>query len=226
MVTIARASSPWGPFEPCPRNPILTHRDTPLSQPIQATGHADLVQDGGGTGGWCSWASARRAAFTGTTSAGRRSWRRCAGTRRAGRWSTKAESIPLDMHVHGLPASAVPAAPVRDDFAAPVGPAWNFVRNPGARDFSTTERPGWLDARARVLSSTVNGRLADLRGPPPAGPAMRGWPRASTSRPSRGRRRGWCLPVAAPALRAGRAPPGSCARGLRQPDRSAARSRP
>ena len=27
MVTIARASSPWGPFEPCPRNPILTHRE-------------------------------------------------------------------------------------------------------------------------------------------------------------------------------------------------------
>src|SRR5262245_26506144 len=48
MVTIARASSPGGPFEPCPRNPILTHRDTQLNQPIQGTGHADLVEDGAG----------------------------------------------------------------------------------------------------------------------------------------------------------------------------------
>ena len=45
MITIARSASPWGPFEPCPRNPILTHRDTFADEIIQATGHADLVQD-------------------------------------------------------------------------------------------------------------------------------------------------------------------------------------
>lgn len=43
METIARSASPWGPFEPCPRNPILTHRS--LAHAIRCTGHADLVED-------------------------------------------------------------------------------------------------------------------------------------------------------------------------------------
>ena len=41
-VTIARGDSPSGPFEVNPRNPILTHRGT--DEPVQNTGHADLVQ--------------------------------------------------------------------------------------------------------------------------------------------------------------------------------------
>jgi len=42
MVTIARSETPWGPWESCPHNPILTHRS--LDIPVQATGHGDLVQ--------------------------------------------------------------------------------------------------------------------------------------------------------------------------------------
>jgi len=44
MVTMARSKSPWGPFEPCCRNPVLSHRSTP--NPIRATGHADIVYTG------------------------------------------------------------------------------------------------------------------------------------------------------------------------------------
>jgi alpha-N-arabinofuranosidase len=43
MVTLARGADPWGPFEPCPRNPIATHRST--YHPIQAVGHGDLIYD-------------------------------------------------------------------------------------------------------------------------------------------------------------------------------------
>ncbi|MBE6663634.1 MAG: glycoside hydrolase family 43 protein [Ruminococcaceae bacterium] len=46
METIQRSKNIWGPYEACPHNPILTHRDTP--GPIQATGHADLVEDQNG----------------------------------------------------------------------------------------------------------------------------------------------------------------------------------
>jgi len=47
MVTVFRSKSPWGPFESCPDNPILTARDE--DQPkIQATGHADLIEDKNG----------------------------------------------------------------------------------------------------------------------------------------------------------------------------------
>ncbi|MGO4145726.1 family 43 glycosylhydrolase [Paenarthrobacter sp. YAF11_1] len=51
MQTIARSKSPWGPFEPAPHNPILTHRDR-VAHSIQSVGHADFVEDA--TGNW--WA--------------------------------------------------------------------------------------------------------------------------------------------------------------------------
>lgn len=41
-VSVARARVPEGPWEPCPLNPILSHRST--HRPIQHTGHADLVE--------------------------------------------------------------------------------------------------------------------------------------------------------------------------------------
>ncbi len=47
MVTIQRAKNIYGPYEPCPHNPILTHRNAP-DNPIQATGHADIVEDQNG----------------------------------------------------------------------------------------------------------------------------------------------------------------------------------
>ena len=46
METMQRSKNIYGPYEKCPHNPILTHRDTP--GPIQATGHADIVQDQNG----------------------------------------------------------------------------------------------------------------------------------------------------------------------------------
>jgi len=47
-VVIARATDPYGPFEPSPHGPLLTHRDRPRLT-IQATGHADLVDLEDGT---------------------------------------------------------------------------------------------------------------------------------------------------------------------------------
>lgn len=46
-VSVARSRSPQGTFEPGPANPILTHRST--GHPVQAVGHADLVE---GPDGW------------------------------------------------------------------------------------------------------------------------------------------------------------------------------
>jgi xylan 1,4-beta-xylosidase len=48
-VTCARASSVLGPYENCPRNPILTHRHLGLSHPVIAAGHADLIEAADGT---------------------------------------------------------------------------------------------------------------------------------------------------------------------------------
>ena len=47
MVTVSRSRHPYGPYEPCLHNPILSHRSR--RSPIHATGHADLVQAQDGT---------------------------------------------------------------------------------------------------------------------------------------------------------------------------------
>ena len=44
QVTVGRSRDVFGPYESCPRNPILSHKDYFLS-PIQGAGHADLVDD-------------------------------------------------------------------------------------------------------------------------------------------------------------------------------------
>ncbi|MGC3992605.1 MAG: family 43 glycosylhydrolase [Propionicimonas sp.] len=48
LQSIGRSRSPWGPFEPAPHNPILTHRDR-VGHPIQSVGHADLVEAADGS---------------------------------------------------------------------------------------------------------------------------------------------------------------------------------
>ncbi|WP_123538977.1 glycoside hydrolase family 43 protein [Halosimplex salinum] len=44
---VARSDEPTGPFDPCPDNPVLTHRDD-FYRDVHATGHADLVTDADG----------------------------------------------------------------------------------------------------------------------------------------------------------------------------------
>lgn len=47
METIQRSDSPYGPYEPCPHNPILSHKEDPRGE-IYCTGHADMVEDHNG----------------------------------------------------------------------------------------------------------------------------------------------------------------------------------
>ncbi len=47
METMQRADNPYGPYEPCPYNPILSHAEDMRAQ-IHCTGHAELMQDHNG----------------------------------------------------------------------------------------------------------------------------------------------------------------------------------
>jgi alpha-N-arabinofuranosidase len=61
MVTVARSKSLWGPFEGCPRNPVLTNVNTRWAGRFTAAATAIWCRTAVGTGGWCIWASALRA---------------------------------------------------------------------------------------------------------------------------------------------------------------------
>jgi xylan 1,4-beta-xylosidase len=147
-VSIARGPAAGGPFEPCPANPVLTHRG--VEHPVQSTGHAELVQ--GPDGSW--WM-----AFLGTRPGGG-----TPGWHVLGRETFLA---PVDW-VDGWPVvgevvadrSGVPwplheaaAEPVRDDFdGSGLRPQWISLRDRPEEYCTTQERPGWLTLRARGAS--------------------------------------------------------------------------
>jgi xylan 1,4-beta-xylosidase len=151
MVTIARSASPWGPFEACPRNPILTNRSTQNDTPVQGTGHADLVEDGRGkwwmvflafrpVGGY--WHHLGRETFLAPVEWDEQGWPVVNGGR------------PVDLTLSGElpPAAAVEAVPVRTTFDAPLGPEWSYLRNPMRSSYALDARPGWLTLRGTATT--------------------------------------------------------------------------
>jgi xylan 1,4-beta-xylosidase len=151
METIARGDSPWGPFEACPRNPILTNRSTQNDTPVQGTGHADLVQDARGSwwmvflafrpvGGY--WHHLGRETFLAPVEWDAEGWPVVNGGR------------PVGLEVGAEPPSAAPvaAAPVRTTFDAALGPEWSYLRNPTVASYSTQARPGWLTLRGTATT--------------------------------------------------------------------------
>jgi xylan 1,4-beta-xylosidase len=147
-VSIARGRSPEGPFDPCPDNPILTHRGT--DHPVQNTGHGDLVQapdgswwmvllgvrPGGGTPGW--HVLGRETYLAPVT------W--VDGWPVVGELSTV---LPLPP----WPLQQPDTEPSRDDFdASDLHPRWLSLRHRPAEDYTTKERAGWLSLQARGRS--------------------------------------------------------------------------
>jgi xylan 1,4-beta-xylosidase len=147
-VSIARGASIGGPFEPCPANPILTHRST--DHPVQNTGHADLVQapdgswwmvllgvrPGGGTPGWHVLG---RETFLAPVS-----W--------VDGWPVVGEPA-TDLPAPPWPLRPGPVVPDRDDFDLDaLRPHWVSLRERSVADCTTNEQTGWLTLRARGAS--------------------------------------------------------------------------
>jgi alpha-N-arabinofuranosidase len=151
---VGRSASPFGPFEPFARNPILTHSDQ-REHPIQATGHADLVALDDGSF-WAVLLGIRphdgrhhlgRETFLVPVHFDADGWPLMGDARDGG-----AGRVALRMPAPRLPAHPFPPEPARDDFDAPaLAPAWSFVRNPDAADVSLTARPGHM----RLVGSPV-----------------------------------------------------------------------
>ncbi|MFC8144468.1 glycoside hydrolase family 43 protein [Streptomyces paradoxus] len=143
-VSIARGRSPQGPFEPCPTNPILTHRGT--DHPIQNTGHADLVEGPDGSwwmvllgvrphGGTPGWHVLGRETFLVPVT-----W--SDGWPVVGELSTVLPRPPWPLREPVVPQ-------VRDDFdSGELAPAWISLRSRPAENCTTKERAGWLSLRA------------------------------------------------------------------------------
>lgn len=155
MITIARADNPYGPFTACPRNPILTHRNSG-ARLIQGTGHGDLVQAHDGS--WWMVLLAFRCTnqFSLYHHLGRETFLAPV------RWDDdgwpivyRDGTIDETMETECLPAHVWDEEAARDDFdSSALRLYWNFLRNPHAEDWSLTERPGWL--RLKGSAFTLN----------------------------------------------------------------------
>ncbi|RKT19922.1 beta-xylosidase [Streptomyces sp. 1114.5] len=151
-VSIARGPSPSGPFEPCPANPVLTHRG--IDSPIQNTGHADLVQAPDGSwwmvllavrprGGTPAWYVLGRETFLAPVA-----W--------VDGWPVVGP-LTTELPTPSWPLHPAPAVPARDDFdQAELHPQWISVRERPEHLCTTKERSGWLTLRAAGASLDEN----------------------------------------------------------------------
>lgn len=147
-VAIARGTSPSGPFEPCPHNPVLTHRGT--RHPIQNTGHADLVQAPDGSW-WMVLLGVRpRGGTPGWHVLGRETF--LVPVEWVDGWPVIG-AVPTELPTPAWPLVPGPVEPVRDDFElGELRPPWISPRERSPQHCTTKERSGWLTLRARGAS--------------------------------------------------------------------------
>lgn len=150
MITIARSDTPWGPWENCPHNPILSNRS--FQSPFQALGHGDLVEAQDGS--W--WMVCLGIRFHGnpeTAHLGRETFLAPVQWTAEG-WPVVGKDGRLMQNHPGpsLPAHPWPAGP-QDAFSGPVlGPRWVTMGQPVENQWSLTEHPGVLKLQGNATS--------------------------------------------------------------------------
>lgn len=115
MQTVGRSRSPWGPFEGCPDNPVLTHRHL-VGDPVQTVGHADLVQDAAGAW-WAVHLATRHDGFSPHHQLGRETF--LAPVHWVDGWPVVGTDGTVQLHTpldrpragHGVPARSWPHRP-------------------------------------------------------------------------------------------------------------------
>jgi xylan 1,4-beta-xylosidase len=153
-VSVARGSSPTGPWEGCPSNPILSHRST--NHPVQNTGHADMVEAADGTW-WMVLLGVRPRGITpGFHVLGRETF--LTPVEWVGGWPVP-DPVELEMECVPRGPMAPTDAPGRDDFdGAALGPQWVSVRRDPEKMSSLVERPGWLTLSGAGASTLTAAR--------------------------------------------------------------------
>jgi len=141
METIFRSKSPWGPYEGCPHNPILSHRDRTYS-PIQCTGHADMVEDQNGN--WWLVCLGVRPLKGMLHNLGRETFL-APVTWTSDGWPIIGNDGYIEMEMNGpLPGDTFPQSDSWHDLfeSHTLDLNWNFIRNPKMGNYDLSSRTG------------------------------------------------------------------------------------
>lgn len=161
-ITIARSSNIYGPYESNPANPILTHINANAQHnPIQGTGHGDLIEAHDGT--WWMVCLAFR------PQTGRSLRHHLLGRETyltPVRWDANAwpvvngdGTLSLQMKVPTLTQYPTPIQPVRTYFnKSQLGPEWVYIRNPRMENYIITPKN-----KLRLMGTTTH--LDDIGSP-------------------------------------------------------------
>jgi len=144
METIGRSRSPWGPFDPCPWNPILSQHHA-WWHPVRSTGHADLVEAHDGSW-WMVFLATRHASYPALNIIGRESF--LARVHWQDGWPVvdRRATRNLEVDAATLPPRPWGLEPTRDDFLddAQLSARWVSTSFPDSHWFSLRERRGHL----------------------------------------------------------------------------------
>lgn len=147
-VTIARSRFIDGPYTPAPHNPILTHfKQATQTNPIQGTGHADIVQAHDGS--WWLVCLGFRTQGENHHITGRETYLAPVTWDRGG-WPVVNGNgdFTINMNVPTLPQKPFGKRPDRENFDGsnfdnPVvkglGPEWSWIRNPETSRYLVTD---------------------------------------------------------------------------------------
>jgi alpha-N-arabinofuranosidase len=150
MVTMARGPSPLGPFEPCPRNPILTNRSRSLGP--KAIGHADLVEAPDGRW-WAVCLGIRPVGYPECHHLGRETFLVPVVWDEEG-WPVVGNqgTVSLAMTVEGPGPVQEPLTSPREEFDGPgLGSDWVSLRTPPSTR-CLSENPGFLTLHGSAIS--------------------------------------------------------------------------
>lgn len=154
-VVASRSNNPWGPFEECPTNPILSHVEKlAQSNPIQCTGHSDLVEAHDGSW-WMVFLATRpngaayhlgRETFLAPVSWSRDNWPIVNGN----------GTVSVGMDVRTLPQTEAIPKSIRYELNDKTLPLeWNYYRHPNRSNYALTN--GCLILKGEANNATFTG---------------------------------------------------------------------
>jgi xylan 1,4-beta-xylosidase len=143
METIGRSRSPWGPFIPCPNNPILAQHEG-WGNIIRGPGHAEIIQAHDGSW-WMIFLATRHNSYDAMSHLGRESFLVPVNWEKGWPVIDNNNLLSLEMKARTLPPHPWEQQKTRDEFYNDsLDLCWIFLCNPLNDSWSLFERPGFL----------------------------------------------------------------------------------